>query len=99
MNQAFLSQVVEDLYKDTAMAIMEEVNCTANTSTGVVEEDAYIRTIPTAGTKVIQELTGADPCSTSKRMKTFVPTDMETISDPVISRFAVKLQVHLNNSA
>ena len=32
-NQAFLSQVGEDLSKDTAMAIMEEVNRTANTST------------------------------------------------------------------
>ena len=44
-------------------------------------------------------MTGADPGSTTKRLKTFVPPDMETISDPVISRFIAKLQVHLNHSA
>ena len=49
-NQEFLSQVGEDLSKDTAMAIMYEVNCTANTLTDVFEEAAYVGTIPTAGT-------------------------------------------------
>ena len=66
------------------MAIMDEVNRTANNSTEVVEEDAYVRTITTAGTEVIDELTVADPGSTAKRLKIFVPPDMETISDPVI---------------
>ena len=31
-NQEFLSQVGEDLSRETAMAIMYEVNCNANTS-------------------------------------------------------------------
>ena len=78
-NQAFISQLVEDLSKETAMAIMEEVNSTANTSTGGVEEAAYFGTIPTSGTEFIDELTGADPCSPAKRLKTFVPPDMETV--------------------
>ena len=52
-NQAFLSKVVEDLSKDTAMDIMEEVNRTANTSTERIDEAAYVVTIPTAGTEVI----------------------------------------------
>ena len=52
-NQVFLSQVGEDLYNYTAVSIMEEVNLAANTSTGVVEEAAYVGTIPTAGTDFI----------------------------------------------
>ena len=44
-------------------------------------------------------MTSVDPGSTGKRLKTFVPTYMETISDPVISRFITKIQVHLNHSA
>ena len=44
-------------------------------------------------------MTSADPGFLDKRMKTFVTSDMETISDPVISRFITKLQVHLNHSA
>ena len=40
-------------------------------------------------------MTGADPGYIDKRLENFVPPDMETISDPVISR----LQVHLNQSA
>ena len=39
-NKAFFSQVVEDLSKDTVMAIMEKVNRTANTSTEGFEEAA-----------------------------------------------------------
>ena len=62
-NQAFLSQVGEDLYKETTMVIMEEVNRTANTSTEGVEEAAYVRMIPTAGMEVVDDLTGADPFS------------------------------------
>ena len=46
-NQVFLSQVGEDMSKDTAMAIMEEVNCTASTSEEVFDEAACIGTIPT----------------------------------------------------
>ena len=80
------------------MAIMDEVNCTANTSTEVVEEAAYIGTIPTSGTEVIDKLTRGDPGSPVKRIKTFVPPGMETISDPVIAKFISRLQIHLNHS-
>ena len=83
-NQVLLSQVGEDLYKDTAMDIMEEVKRITNNSTEVVEEDYYVRKIPESGTEVIDELTGADPGSPAKRMKTFVPPYIETISDTVI---------------
>ena len=62
-NQTFLSQVGEDISKDTAMAIMDDVNYTANTSTEGVEEAAYIGMIPKAVTEVIDELTGRDPGS------------------------------------
>ena len=55
INQAFLSQVGEDLSKDTAMVITEKVNRTANTSAGGVEEAAYVRKIPESGTEVIDE--------------------------------------------
>ena len=55
--------------------------------------------IPTSGTKVIEELTGADPVSTAKRLEILVTPDMETISDPVLSRFITKLQVHFIYSA
>ena len=75
------------------------MNLTANTSTEGVKESAYVGTIPTAGTDVIDKLTGGDPGSPSKRLETFVPPDMETISDPLIARFVTKLQVHLNHSA
>ena len=51
------------------MDIMEEVNRTANTSTEGVEEADYIGKIPTAGTDVMDELTGAEPGSTDKRQK------------------------------
>ena len=78
---------------------METVKCTTNTSREGVEEAAYNGTIPTAGTEVIDELTGGYPGSPVKRMKTFVPQYMETIPDPVISRFITKLQVHLNHIA
>ena len=98
-NQAFLSQVGEDLSKYTSTAIMNKVNHTANNSTEVVEEAAYGRTISTSGTEVIDQLTGADLGSPCKRLKIFVPPDMETISDSVISRFITKIQVHVNNSA
>ena len=81
------------------MAIMEGVNRTVNTSTEGFEEADYVRTISTAGTEVIYELTGADPCYPAKGLKTFVPQYMETIPDPVISRFITKLQVHLNHIA
>ena len=76
------------------MAIMKEVKRTVNNSTEGFEEAAYVRMIPIAGTEVIYDLTGADPGSPAKRLKTFVPPDMETISDPLISRFINKLQVH-----
>ena len=80
------------------MAIMDEVNRNANTSTEVVEDSAYFSTIYTAGTEVIDELTVSESGSPAKRLKTFVPPDMKTISDPLISRFIAKLQVHLNHS-
>ena len=54
----FLSQVEEDLPKYTNMATMDEVNRSANTSMEVIEEAAFVGTIPTAGTEVIDELTG-----------------------------------------
>ena len=97
-NQAFLSQVGEDLSKYTSTAIMNKVNHTANNSTEVVEEAAYGRTISTSGTEVIDQFTGADLGSPCKRLKIFVPPDMETILDPVISRFIAKLQAYLNHS-
>ena len=78
-NQAFLRKVGEDLSKDTAMDIMEGVNLNENTSTEGFEEADYVGKIPTAVTAVINELTGADPGSTAKGMKTFVTPDMETI--------------------
>ena len=81
------------------MAIMDEVNRNANTSTEVLEYSAYFSTISTAGTEVIDELTVSESGSPAKRLKTFVPPDMKTISDPVISRFITKIQVHLNHSA
>ena len=81
------------------MSIIEEVNHTANTSMEGVEEAVYGKTIPTAGTEFIDKLTGAYPCSPDKRLKTFVHSDMETISDPVISRFINKLHVYLNDSS
>ena len=56
-------------------------------------------TIPTAIREVIDELTVAGPGSPAKRLKNFVPPDMETISDPVISRFFTKLQLRLNHNA
>ena len=55
MNQAFLSQVGENLSKDIDMAIMDKVNRTMNTSAGGVEEAAYVGKIPTSGTEVIYE--------------------------------------------
>ena len=97
-NQAFLSRVGEELSKDTVITIMEEVNRTKNTSAEGVEEAAYARTIPTAVTEARNKLTGAEPGYPAKRLKTFVPPDMDTISDPVISRCITKLQVHLNHS-
>ena len=98
-NQAFLSQVGQDLSKDTAMAIMDEVNRTANNSTEGIEEAAYVRTIPTSGTEVIDELTVRDRGYPSKQLKTIVPPGMETISDPVMANFISRLQIHLNHSA
>ena len=98
-NQAFISQVGEDLYKDTSMAIMDKVNRTANSSTEGVEKVPYVRKFTTSGTEVIDELTNRDPGYPAKQMKTFLPPDMKTISDTVISRFITKLQVHLDHSA
>ena len=98
-NNEFFSQVGEDPSKYTAMAIMDEVKRTVNTSTEGVEEAVYVRTIPTAGTEVIDNLTNGYPGSTEKRLKFFVPTGIETISDTLIDKFISKLQVHLNHSA
>ena len=75
-NEAFLSQVGEELSKDTTMAIMGEVSCAANNSTEGVKEAAYVRKIPTAATEVIYELTSSYPGSPAKRLKTFLPTYM-----------------------
>ena len=55
------------------MDIMEEVNRTTNTLTERVEKVAYVGTISTAITEVIDELTGGDPGYPDKRLKTFVP--------------------------
>ena len=55
------------------MAIMEEVNRTANTSMEGVEEAAYVGKIPTSETEVIDKLTGADPGSPAIiKMKDFL---------------------------
>ena len=64
-----------------------------------VEYSANIGMISTAETEVIGKLTSVDPGSPAKRMKTFLPQNMVTISDPVISRFITKIQIHLNHSA
>ena len=85
-NQAFLSQLGEDISKYTDMAIMNELNFAANTLTEVVEEAACVGMILTACTEVIDELTGRDPVFLAKRLKTFVPPGIETISDPVIAK-------------
>ena len=69
------------------MDIMDEVNCTVNNLTEGVEDDAYVGTTPTAGTEVIKDLTGRDPGSQSKRLKDFLPTVIEAISDPVMGIF------------
>ena len=100
-NREFLSQVGEDLPKYTDIDIMDKLNRTKNTSTEGVDEAAYVGTIPTSGTEVIDKLTGGYPGSPSpaKRMKTFVPPDMETISYPVLARFITNLWVNLNHSA
>ena len=55
-NQAFLSQVGEDISKDTSMDIMEKVNRTANTYTEVFDEASYIVTIAKTVTEVIYVL-------------------------------------------
>ena len=75
------------------------MNRTTNTSTEGVEETTHIQTIPTEGTEVIDELTDGELGYTAKRIKTFVPPGMETISDPVIAKFISKIQIHLNHSA
>ena len=75
-NKAFISQLGEDLSKDIAMDIMDGVNHTTNTPTEGVEEDAYVGTIPTSGTEVIDELICGDPGSQAKRLKTSVPPGM-----------------------
>ena len=80
------------------MTIIDKLNLTVNTSTEGVEEADYVGTIPTEVTEFIDELTGGDLGSPAKRLKTFVPTGMETLSDPVIERFITKLHVHLNHS-
>ena len=72
-NQEFLSQVGEDLSKDTSMDIMDKENHTANTSTELFEEVAYVVTITTTGTEVIYELVCGGPGSSEKILKTFVP--------------------------
>ena len=68
-NQEFLSQVVEYLSKDIAIAIMDKVNQTKNTSTEGVEEATYIRKTPTAGTEVIDNMTGGYPSSPKSGLK------------------------------
>ena len=55
--------------------------------------------IPAARMEVIDKLTGGDPGSPSKRLKTFVLPGIETILDLSISKFISKLQVHMNHSA
>ena len=81
------------------MDIMDGVNLTANASMEGVEEAAYVGKIATAGMEVIDNLTGWDLGSPAKRLKTFVPKCIETISDPVMEKFISKLQVYLNHSA
>ena len=47
--------------------------------------------------EVIYELTSGYLGSPAKRLKTFVPPGMVKISDPMISKFISKIQVHLNH--
>ena len=81
------------------MDIIDEVNFTLNNPRKGFEEADYVGMIPTSVTEVIDELTGGDPGSQVKRLKTFVPPGIETISDQVVAKFIPKLQVHLNHSA
>ena len=53
--------------------IMDEVNHIVNNYTEEFEEAAYVEMIATAGTEVIEDLTGGDPCSPVKRLKTIYP--------------------------
>ena len=86
-NQMFILHVGEDLSKDTAMAIMNEVNRTTNTSTDEFEEAAYVGTLSKDGTKVMDELSCGDIGSPSKRLKTVAPPEIETIADTVMVKF------------
>ena len=81
------------------MAIMDEVNRATDTSKYGVGEATYVGTIPTAGTKVIDELTGGELGSTAKRLKIFAAPGIEIISDPVMAKFISKIQAHLNHIA
>ena len=97
-NKLFLSQVGENRSKYTDMDIMDKVKLTANTSIEGFEEAASVGTIPTAVTYDMEKLTGLDPGSPEKRLKTFLPPGIETISDPVMEKYISKIQVHMNHS-
>ena len=73
------------------MDIMDGVNLTANASMEGFEEASYVGKIATAGMEVIENLTGWDLGSPAKRLKTFLPPGIETISDPVMEHFISKL--------
>ena len=73
VNHEFISPVGEDLSNNTAMDIMDKVNCITNNSTEYFEEAAYVGKIATSGTEVIDKLACRYPGSSEKRLKTFVP--------------------------
>ena len=56
VNKEFISQVGDDLSKDTATTIMDEVNQNANNSTERFDEAAYVKPISTTGKEVIDKL-------------------------------------------
>ena len=47
----------------------------------------------------MNEMSCGDPGSPEKRLKNFVPSEIETIADPVMERFVSTLQSYLAHSA
>ena len=86
-NQEFISLVREDISKETAMDILDEVKLTVNTATEGFEKAAYVGMIETPSKEVIDELVCGDPGSSAKRLKTFLPSEVENIANLVMELF------------
>ena len=74
------------------MDITAEVNRTKNNYTEELEEAASVGNISTVSIEVMYEMECEDPGSPRKRLKTFVPPEVETIAYPVIAKFVSNLQ-------